>query len=123
MTYDSSADTARKHDETFLAMQEALSRNQQGHVSDCREALAAATLSLTERFKRGESVDDLVRLRSAMVDLLLTHLWHQNAAVLADKAALVAVGGYGRGELNGRSFADLISPEHRLPISKLRKMP
>ena len=108
MAYTSSVDTARTHDETFLGMQEALSGNQQGHVSDCREALAAATLSLTERFERGESVDDLVRLRSAIVDLLLTHLWHQNAADLADKAALVAVGGYGRGELHPYSDVDIM---------------
>jgi len=108
MAYNSSADAARKQDKTFLAMQEALSRNQQGQVSDCREALTAATLSLTGRFARGESVDDLVRLRSAIIDLLLAHLWRQNAAVLADTAALVAVGGYGRGELHPCSDVDIM---------------
>ena len=30
--------------------------------------------------------------------------------------------GYGRGELNGRNFVDLVSPEHRVRIAKLKEM-
>ncbi|RLA32826.1 MAG: [protein-PII] uridylyltransferase [Gammaproteobacteria bacterium] len=107
MTYNTSADAAR-HDETFLAMRNALSGDQQHSVNDCRAALAQATTSLNERFKRGESVMDLVRLRSAVIDQLLTHLWLQYAGGLADDAALVAVGGYGRGELHPYSDVDIM---------------
>ena len=107
MTYNTSADAAQ-HDETFLAMQNALSGDQQHSVNDCRAALAEATMSLNERFERGESVTGLVRLRSAIVDQLLTHLWLQYAGDLADDAALVAVGGYGRGELHPYSDVDIM---------------
>jgi len=55
MTYNTSADAAQ-HDETFLAMQNALSGDQQHSVNGCRAALAQATISLNERFERGESV-------------------------------------------------------------------
>jgi len=107
MTYNTSADAAQ-HDETFLAMQNALSGEKQHSVNDCRAALAQATISLNERFKRGESVTGLVRLRSALVDQLLAHLWLQYACGLADDAALVAVGGYGRGELHPYSDVDIM---------------
>jgi [protein-PII] uridylyltransferase len=107
MTYNTLADTAQ-HDETFLAMQNALSGEQQHSVNDCRAALAQATISLNERFERGESVTGLVRLRSAIVDQLLTHLWLQYAGDLAEDAALVAVGGYGRGELHPYSDVDIM---------------
>lgn len=30
--------------------------------------------------------------------------------------------GYGRGELNGRNFIDLVSPEHRVPMANLKEM-
>jgi len=107
MTYSTFADAAQ-HDETFLAMQNALSGDQQHSVNDCRAALAQATISLNERFERGESVTGLVRLRSAIIDQLLTHLWLQYAGDLADDAALVAVGGYGRGELHPYSDVDIM---------------
>ena len=107
MTYNLSADAGQR-DETFIAMQDALSDERQHSDSDCREALAAATRSLTERFQRGESVDDLVRLRSAIVDQLLTHLWRRHAGDLAESAALVAVGGFGRGELHPYSDVDIM---------------
>jgi len=107
MTYNTSADTA-EHDETFLAMRNALSGDQQQSVNDCRTALVQATISLNERFERGESVTGLVRLRSAVVDQLLTHVWLQYAGDLADDAALVAVGGYGRGELHPYSDVDIM---------------
>ncbi len=107
MTCNNSAE-AFQHDETYLAMQKALSSDQQHSVGAAREALAAAGISLTERFGRGESVNDLVRLRAAIVDQLLIHLWQQHAGDLADDAALVAVGGYGRGELHPYSDVDIM---------------
>lgn len=77
-------------------------------VADCRTALAAAGANLTERFLAGEPVSDLIRLRAAIVDRLLEFLWRQHAAGLADSVALVAVGGYGRGELHPYSDVDIM---------------
>ncbi len=79
-----------------------------GDVADCRAALAAAGASLNERFLRGEPVTGLVRLRAEIVDRLLVFLWRQHAGRLADSVALVAVGGYGRGELHPASDVDIM---------------
>ncbi|HET6630243.1 MAG TPA: [protein-PII] uridylyltransferase [Woeseiaceae bacterium] len=79
-----------------------------GDVADCRAALAEAGARLTERFLRGEPVTELVRLRAEIVDRLLVFLWQQHAGGLADTVALVAVGGYGRGELHPASDVDIM---------------
>jgi [protein-PII] uridylyltransferase len=77
-------------------------------VADIRQALAHANEDLVERFKQGQPVVELVRLRAAIVDQVLIELWHEHAASLAGTAALVAVGGYGRGELHPCSDVDVM---------------
>src|SRR5688572_28172979 len=77
-------------------------------VSTCRRALEEASGNLEERFRKGEPVGNLVRLRALVVDRLLTYLWRQHAAGIEDGVALVAVGGYGRGELHPSSDVDII---------------
>ena len=77
-------------------------------VADIRQALAHANEDLIERFKQGQPVTELVRLRAAIVDRVLIELWHEHAASLAGSAALVAVGGYGRGELHPCSDVDVM---------------
>jgi len=77
-------------------------------TSLCRDALAAATENLSERFRAGESVVDLVTARSDLIDEILIRLWHQYAGSIAARAALVAVGGYGRGELHPYSDVDIM---------------
>ena len=73
-----------------------------------RAALAAASANINERFLAGESVVDLVHLRAAVVDELLVHLWESHANYCSSVAALVAVGGYGRGELHPCSDIDIM---------------
>jgi [protein-PII] uridylyltransferase len=77
-------------------------------VSACRKALEEAGRNLEERFRRGEPVANLVRLRATLVDRLLTYLWRQHAAQIENSVALVAVGGYGRGELHPSSDVDIM---------------
>ncbi|MDX1405706.1 MAG: [protein-PII] uridylyltransferase [Woeseiaceae bacterium] len=77
-------------------------------LASCREALAAAGEALHEEFRRGGSVVHLVRQRAALIDLLLTRLWRHHAAGIAESTALVAVGGYGRGELHPYSDIDIM---------------
>jgi [protein-PII] uridylyltransferase len=79
-----------------------------GDLSACRAALQAATDNLGERFLAGEPVTELVMLRASIVDRLLSWLWRRHAAVLADDVALIAVGGYGRGELHPCSDVDIM---------------
>jgi [protein-PII] uridylyltransferase len=84
-------------------------------VGDWRAALAAASESLEKRFRAGEPVGTLVRRRSALIDHVLVRLWREHAAGLADTAALVAVGGYGRGELHPYSDVDIMVLVNRPP--------
>jgi [protein-PII] uridylyltransferase len=73
-----------------------------------REALAAASENLVARFTAGESVVNLVKARSDVIDEILVRLWHEHAGPIAASAALVAVGGYGRGELHPYSDVDIM---------------
>ena len=60
---------------------------------------------------------ELVHLRAAVIDRLLIHLWRTHANYCSSVAALVAVGGYGRGELHPHSDIDIMllpDPELRL---------
>ena len=73
-----------------------------------RAALQAATTNINERFLDGAPVVELVHLRAAVVDRLLIHLWRMHANYCSNVAALVAVGGYGRGELHPHSDVDIM---------------
>ena len=73
---------------------------------ETRAALAAASEDLKTRFVAGESVVDLVHARAKTIDDLLIGLWTSDVA--ASGAALVAVGGYGRGELHPYSDVDVM---------------
>ena len=73
---------------------------------EIRAALAASGDDLKARFEAGESVVELVHARAAIIDEQLIKLWQQD--VEASGAALVAVGGYGRGELHPYSDVDVM---------------
>ncbi len=73
-----------------------------------RAALDAADADLKRRFLDGESVVDLVRERAGFVDALLAELWQTHIGELTGQLALVAVGGYGRGELHPCSDIDIM---------------
>ncbi|MDX1515235.1 MAG: [protein-PII] uridylyltransferase [Woeseiaceae bacterium] len=76
--------------------------------ADRRAALKAADAELQRRFLAGDPVIDLVRARARQVDELLIDLWQSEAPGLVDSVALVAVGGYGRGELHPYSDVDIM---------------
>jgi [protein-PII] uridylyltransferase len=76
-------------------------------IDGCKRAIAAATSYLHQRFRDGEEAGELIRLRAAFIDALLGALWdHQNWS--GADLALVAVGGYGRGELHPHSDIDIL---------------
>ncbi len=57
-------------------------------------------------FEKGTPVADLVKERSSFIDQVLKKIWKHHIA--EDSATLVAVGGYGRGELHPYSDIDLL---------------
>jgi len=71
-----------------------------------RDALAKAGDDLKARFEAGESVVALVHARAEQIDELLIELWNDH--VKDCDAALIAVGGYGRGELHPGSDVDVM---------------
>ena len=73
-----------------------------------KDALAAGNAALNERFLANEPIETLVRDRARVVDDVIVASWRYFARGIADGTDLVAVGGYGRGELHPESDIDLL---------------
>ncbi len=78
-------------------------------LAACRAALRDGDVAIHAAWQRGVGVRQLVSWRTLLVDGVLQHLWR---SLLADQldcgAALIAVGGYGRGELHPHSDVDIM---------------
>ncbi len=94
-------------DRALHALEESLAADP-GGTHPYRQALAAADTNLEQRFRDGEAVGRLVRARAAVVDRLLRSLWRRHALDRDAACTLVAVGGYGRGELHPHSDVDIM---------------
>ncbi len=77
-------------------------------VESFRQALAEGAQQLNCRFEQNEPVEHLVRDRARLVDNVLCHAWRLHAGDYASSLVLVAVGGYGRGELHPCSDIDIM---------------
>jgi [protein-PII] uridylyltransferase len=73
-----------------------------------RATLEQGDKELRERFLRDEPVEQLVRDRARLVDALLIAAWTHDASPATRELALIAVGGYGRGELHPASDIDVL---------------
>ena len=73
-----------------------------------RQVLDHGTDLLKDRFVADEPIEDLVRDRAKLVDIALRAAWVNHAGKFAGDLALVAVGGYGRGELHPSSDIDIM---------------
>jgi [protein-PII] uridylyltransferase len=73
-----------------------------------RQVLDHGTELLKDRFVADEAIEDLVRDRARLVDITLRAAWVCHAGKFADDLALIAVGGYGRGELHPSSDIDIM---------------
>jgi len=72
-----------------------------------KNALANADECLTEKFHANEDVNQLVKARAWVVDQLILFAWDKLIPV-GENVSLVAVGGFGRGELHPHSDIDLL---------------
>ncbi|PCJ13380.1 MAG: [protein-PII] uridylyltransferase [Gammaproteobacteria bacterium] len=70
--------------------------------------LNQAQSTINDEFIAGGSVVQAVQKRAWLIDQLLTYLWNEFGFEQAKDIALVAVGGYGRGELHPHSDIDLL---------------
>lgn len=73
-----------------------------------RDALKKARELLFERFKAGEDIRKLVCMRAWVIDQVLAHAWRGLELDQFSDVALLAVGGYGRGELHPGSDIDVM---------------
>ncbi|HMW48880.1 MAG TPA: nucleotidyltransferase domain-containing protein, partial [Cellvibrionaceae bacterium] len=71
-----------------------------------KDAIAGVNCHFDTRFLEGEDVRHLVAERATFIDLVLHYAWHQFDWGL--DISLIAVGGYGRGELHPHSDIDLL---------------
>jgi [protein-PII] uridylyltransferase len=123
---DAPAVTSRTAPWPMLARLPAALADAQGSPAAYRELLRQAHEDLQLRFFAEEPVEDLVHARAALIDAVLRELWQRQLGSAADTWSLVAVGGYGRGELHPASDVDLlvlvpapVEPPGRSRIEKL----
>jgi [protein-PII] uridylyltransferase len=73
-----------------------------------RHCLRQGNTTLIKHFEDGVSADILISARSWLVDQVLKRAWGRFMGEADDTLSLVAVGGYGRGELMPASDVDLL---------------
>ena len=73
-----------------------------------RQVLDQGTDLLKDRFVADDPIEDLVRDRARLVDMVLRAAWANHAGKFAGDLGLIAVGGYGRGELHPSSDIDIM---------------
>jgi len=103
---------ARKHHaeyrglDDWRAFLDGVAENDGSAIGPARDTLKTGQRRIAAAFNTGAHIDGLVEARSDLVDAVLTNAWR--ALVDTDNACLVAVGGYGRGELLPHSDIDLL---------------
>ena len=79
-----------------------------GALGVWRELLLAASASQNAQFQADAPIERLVNERAQLVDKLILAAWEHFGLGSNKSLALIAVGGYGRGELHPESDIDLL---------------
>ncbi len=110
MTEDSEDSSATAKDPAweYLASVDSELAAQKYEVAAFRAVLNEGDNRLKQRFNDEDSVEVLVRDRARLVDALLRTNWRLHVGDQYKDLALIAVGGYGRGELNLCSDIDVM---------------
>ena len=88
---------------------------EEGPVEVVREYLSATRATLAAAFHPSKPITPLLRDASNAVDMALSQLWQTQVGDPAD-VALIAVGGYGRGELFPHSDSDILVLTGSTPV-------
>ena len=73
-----------------------------------RDTLQQGNESLLQRYENNENIETLVQENAWLIDQLLSHAWQNTFDRVEPQPSLIAVGGYGRGELHPGSDIDLL---------------
>lgn len=93
----------------FLNLQELEQQLAQGNaIPTLKNALRASLERMNEAFRQGEDIRRLVYGRAWVIDRIIQQAWQRFEWPHADNVALIAVGGYGRGELHPFSDIDIL---------------
>ena len=93
--------------------------NHHSSVLPLKSALSAASALLDQRFKKNDEIEAIIRGRAWAVDQILMLAWEQQQWP-GIELSLVAVGGYGRGELAPHSDIDILLLTRKTPDKKLK---
>lgn len=79
-------------------------------ITVLKDAISAANTQFNRRFQEGEDIRTLVYERAMFVDCIVHYAWYQFdwGKESESPISLIAVGGYGRGELHPHSDIDLL---------------
>lgn len=80
-------------------------------LAACRRFLKSASLRIRQEHRCGVGGRTVARERSQVIDILLRHLWREVLSERGEETeglAIIATGGYGRGELNPCSDIDIM---------------
>ena len=89
-------------------VQARLDAGEQPAIKVLKQALNGAQARMDEAFRQGEDIRRLIYGRAWILDHILELAWNQFTWPPAEQASLVAVGGYGRGELHPFSDVDIL---------------
>ena len=100
--------TLKQELQTLTAAQLSTAQQNAGNTNAAsyRQALDDGHEYIHKQFKSGTKASVLLALRTALVDDILISLWQQRAQAF-ESLSLLAVGGYGRGELHPHSDIDI----------------
>ncbi|SIQ74817.1 [protein-PII] uridylyltransferase [Marinobacterium stanieri] len=85
-----------------------LKSGEQPVIKILKQALKDSQARLDEAFKAGEDIRRLIYGRAWILDCILNLAWNEFDWPAENQASLVAVGGYGRGELHPFSDVDIL---------------
>ena len=90
-------------------------------IAAFRNTLAWGRERLLSLFDEGQAAESLVRARAHLVDEVLREAWTRHLSTASPGVALVAVGGYGRGELLPASDIDILILHDEAGLAGSRK--